>query len=102
MISRAYFSHYIEKGIAGDRFVRMAVALGMKEAKEPKDFIAALVKLHEECGVADLKMSDYGITPAEFGKMAKNARETMGFLFQFDPIPLSDEDCVKIYEQSFR
>ena len=32
----------------------------------PKTSLNVLVKLQEECGVAGLKMSDYGITPEEF------------------------------------
>lgn len=102
MISKAYFTHFIEKHVCDDRFIRMAQALGMKDAKEPMDFIAVLVKLQEECGVADLKMSDYGIHPDEFMKMAQNARGTMGGLFQCDRIPLSNEDCVSIFEKSYR
>jgi hypothetical protein len=35
-----------------------------------------------ECGIADLKMSDYGITPDEIDTLAKNARETMGGFLQ--------------------
>jgi hypothetical protein len=30
---------------------------GMKNVKEPIDFISALIKLQEECGVVGLKMS---------------------------------------------
>jgi hypothetical protein len=35
-----------------------------------------------ECGIADLKMSDYGITSDEIDTLAKNARETMGGFLQ--------------------
>ena len=56
----------------------------------------------KDCGVADLKMSDYGIDPSEFPKMVQNARDTLGPNFQNDPCPLSDEDCVSIYQKSYR
>lgn len=102
MISKAYFTHFIEQHVCDERFVRMAQAMGMEDAKEPMDFIAALTKLQEDCGVADLKMSDYGIKPEEFDEMAKNARETMGGLFMCDRSPLSHEDCVAIYEKSYK
>ncbi|MCM1463769.1 MAG: alcohol dehydrogenase, partial [Bacteroides sp.] len=65
-------------------------------------FITALVKLQEDCGVADLKMSDYGIKPEEFPKMVTNARETLGVNFHNDFYTLSDEDCIAIYTESFR
>lgn len=102
MISKAYFTHLINKHVCDDRFVQMAKAMGMEDAKEPMDFITMLVKLQEDCGVADLKMSDYGIRPEEFETLAKNAKETMGGLFQCDRSELSIEDCVAIYEASYK
>lgn len=102
MISKEYYQYFIDQHICDERFVLMAKALGMRDAKEPQDFITMLIKLQESCGVADLKMSDYGIQKDELDKIARNARETMGGLFMCDPCPLSHEDCVKIYEKSYR
>lgn len=102
MISKAYFAHFIEKHVCDERFVRMAQALGMRNAKEPMDFILALAKLQEECGVSELKMSDYGIVPEEFMTLAKNARDTMGGLFMCDRVPMSDEECAAIFEKSYK
>ena len=102
MISKAYFTHFIEKHACDERFIRMAQALGKKDASKPMDFITALAKLQEDCGVADLKMSDYGIQPDEFMTLAQNARATMGGLFLCDRVPLSDEECAAIYEKSYR
>ena len=61
-----------------------------------------MTRLQQDCGVAELKMSDYGFTPDEFEPLARNARDTMGGLFLSDPLPLSIEDCVEIYKASFR
>lgn len=80
----------------------MAKAMGMEDAKEPMDFIKMLIKLQEDCGVAKLKMSDYGIKRSEFETMAKNAKETMGGLFMCDRSELSIEDCVAIYEAAYK
>ncbi|WP_288326444.1 iron-containing alcohol dehydrogenase [uncultured Clostridium sp.] len=102
MLSKEYYKHFINQHVCDDKFIKMAKALGMEDAKSPEDFITMLVKLQEACGVADLKMSDYGIEKDEFDKMAKNARETMGGVFMCDPCPLSHEDCVKIYEKAYR
>lgn len=102
MISRAYYTHFIERGAQPERFVRMARALGMEDARVPMDFITALTRLQEACGVADLKMSDYGISPDEFETMAHNAKSAMGWLFEADPLPLSIEDCVAIYRASYK
>lgn len=102
MISKAFHGFFIEKHACDDRFVRMAQALGMKDAARPEDFITALAKLQEECGVADLKMSDYGITPDEFEEMAVNARETMGGLFAANPHEMTHEDSVDVLRKSYR
>lgn len=102
MISKEYYKYFIEKHACDERFVRMAKALGMDDAKEPMDFIEALVKLQEACGVEALKMSDYGIGKDESDKMACNAHDTMGGLFEADPYKMTHEDCVGIYEKSYR
>lgn len=102
MISKAFYEFFIEKHACDDRFIRMAQALGMKDAKRPEDFITMLVRLQEDCGVADLKMSDYGITPDEFDKLAVNARETMGGLFAANPCEMTHEDCVEVFRKSYR
>lgn len=102
MISKAYFTHFINEHVCDDRFIKMAQAMGMTDAKDPMDFITMLTKLQEACGVAELKMSDYGITADEFEKMARNARETMGGLFMCDRKELTQEACVAIYEASFK
>ncbi len=102
MISKAYFTHLINKHVCDDRFVEMAKAMGMENAKEPMDFITMLVKLQEDCGVADLKMSEYGIRPEEFETLAKNAKDTMGGLFQCDRKEISVDECVAIYRKSYK
>ena len=102
MISKAYFTHLINKHVCDDRFVEMAKAMGMENAKEPMDFITMLVKLQEDCGVADLKMSEYGIRPEEFETLAKNAKDTMGGLFQCDRKEISVDECVAIYRESYK
>ena len=102
MLSRAYYEYFIEKGVCGDRFVCMARAMGMEAAKKPGDFLTALVKLQQDCGVADLKMSDYGITRGELEGLAVNARETMGGLFAADPCEMPHADCTAIYERAYR
>ncbi len=102
MISKAFYEFFIEKHACDERFIRMAQALGMKDASKPSDFITMLVKLQEDCGVSDLKMSDYNITSDEFDKLALNARETMGGLFQANPCEMTHEDCVAVFRKSYR
>lgn len=102
MISKEYFTFWINKHVCDERFVDMAKFLGKTDAEKPEDFIDALVKLQEDCGVADLKMSDYGIKKEESLAMAKNARETVGELFMLDPAQTTDEEIAGIYERAYR
>lgn len=102
MISVAYFSHFVDKHACDDRFIEMARAMGKVNADKPEDFIDALKEMQAACGVDNLKMSDYGITPEEFPKMVQNTRDAMGFLLGFDPVALSDDDMLAIYQKSYR
>ena len=102
MLSRAYFGNVIAHHACDERFIRMAKAMGMENADKPEDFLSVLEKLLEDCGVADLKMSDYGITPDEFPKMADNAMGPMGGLFACDRVALTKEDVIGIYQKSYK
>lgn len=102
MISKAFAEFFIERHACDEQFVKMARAMGIKNADKPGDFITALVKLQEDCGVADLKMSDYGFKKSECMTLAVNARETMGGLFLANPCEMSDEECAEIFEKSYK
>lgn len=102
MISRAFAEFFIERHACDEQFVKMARVMGMENADKPQDFIVALMKMQKECGVDNLKMSDYGIKPDEFAELARNARETNGSLFNANPLALTDADCVSIFEKSFK
>ncbi|MDE6750211.1 MAG: iron-containing alcohol dehydrogenase [Lachnospiraceae bacterium] len=102
MISKAYFSFFVRKHVCDDRFIDMARLMGKPMADRPEEFIDALVSLQKACGVENLKMSDYGIKPEEFPTFAKNAREVMGILFNFDRYDLAPEDVVAIYKESYK
>ncbi len=102
MVSREYYTLFAKSGSCSQRMIDMAVALGKKDAKEPMDFVIALVELQKACGVDDLKMSEYGIKLSEMEALAKNARHTMGGLFACDPVKLSDKDVVEIYTKSYK
>lgn len=102
MISKAFAEYFIERHACDEQFVKMARAMGIHDAAKPEDFITALVKLQEDCGVDGLKMSDYGIEKSECMTLAVNARETMGGLFLANPCEMSDEDCAGIFEKAYR
>ena len=102
MISLEYYKYFVEKHVCDDRFIAMAKALGIADASEPMDFVRALMALQKECGVDNLKMSDYGFRAEEFPEMAAKAKDTMGGLYMADRVELSVEDTAKIYSRSFK
>lgn len=102
MLSKEYYTHFVNKHCCDDRFIRMAKALGKQDASDPMDFVTALVELQEACDVADLKMSNYGIQRDDCMTLAQNARATMGGLFGADPVPMTDEECAAIFERAYR
>ncbi len=102
MISKAYYKFFIENHACDDKFIDMAKMLGKSDAKQPMDFIIALENLQKDCGVDNLKMSDYGISVDEFEMLAQNAMESMERLFQVDPIAMTKNDCIEIYRASFK
>ncbi len=102
MISLEFARYFIERHACDEQFIKMARVMGMPDAHKPEDFITALIRLQKDCGVDDLKMSDYGITSDEFMTLAVNARETMGGLFLANPCPMSDEECAAIFEKAYR
>ncbi len=98
MLSAAYFSFFADK--APERFAAMARAMGAAAA--PGAMVPALLKLQRACGVAELKMSDYGITEEELPQLADNAMSTMGGLFALDRYRLSREDTIAIFRSAWK
>lgn len=102
MISVEFARFFIERHACDGQFIKMARVMGMPQASSAEDFLTALVQLQEACGVANLKMSDYGMRKEECRTLAVNARETMGGLFLANPCELNDEDCAGIFEKAYR
>ena len=102
MISVEFARYFIERHACDEQLIKMARVMGMPNADKPENFITALQQLQKDCGVDDLKMSDYGIQKDECMTLAVNARETMGGLFLANPCPMSDEECAGIFEKSYR
>lgn len=102
MISHEYFGFFAEREACEEQMVKMAKAMGVEDAKSGKDFTAALDKLIAEVGCAGLKMSDYGISKDELPGVVKKYHEVWGGNNDADPVKLSDEDVLAIYERSYK
>ena len=99
-ISKAYFSAF--KNDAMKRYMKMYSAMTEKKSARPSDFIDALEFMQKECGVDDIKLSSYGITPTDFPRFADKAVNSMGGLFVLDPRPLTNQEIIGIYAESFK
>ncbi len=102
MICEAYYERQARVHACDERLVRMARVLGKTDASDPMDFVAALHELHIACGVADLAMSDYGITEDELSVFAHNAVTAMAVLFGNERVPMTEEECLEIFRKSYR
>ena len=102
MISEAFYSFFVERHVCDEQFIKMAKAMGIKDADKAEDFITALLKLQKDCGVDDLKMSDYGFVPEESMTLAKGARSMQGGLYDANPCELTDEDVAAMFDKSYR
>lgn len=102
MISVEFARYFIDKHACDEQFIKMAKAMGRKDATKASEFIEALLELQSACGVGNLKMSDFGIKDDEFLTLAKNAKETMGGLFLANPCELSVEDCAGIFAKAYK
>lgn len=105
MLSEAYYSFFADK--VPEKFIAMAKAMGvdvdsLPPAERPGSFVKALLQLQKACGVADLKMSSYGIAKNEISMLAENARHTMAGLFSLDPYRLSLEETISIMTRAYK
>ncbi len=98
-ISIAYFKRFVEA--CPERLCAMAEAMTGQKSTDPNDFIKALATMQERCGVADIALSDWGVT-TEFNKFTLNAFETMGGLFECDRRELTVADVEAIYSESYK
>ena len=99
-ISKAYFKTF--KNDAMKRYMKMAEKMTQQKSARPSDFLDALAIMQRACGVDNIKLSDYGITPADFDKFVENAINNCGGLFDMDPRFLNKEELIGIYLDSYK
>lgn len=101
MIARAYHAWMIDHHACDDRYIEMARLMGRPQVTDPHEFVEALDELMRACGVADLAMSEWGITREELPAIAENALTTNAVLFSHDPVALTQADVEEILQNSF-
>ncbi|MDC7223839.1 MAG: iron-containing alcohol dehydrogenase [Spirochaetales bacterium] len=98
MLSLPYFTKFAQ--ICPERMSLIAKAMGEEASAE--GCLKGLAKLQKACGVAELKMSDYGIVREELPELARKAHESMSHLYTQDRKYLTVEDTLNIMEEAYR
>lgn len=107
-MSEAYFTFFMDKPGYAERYVDMARAMGVNvDALSQEDraasFIKALHNLMAACGVADLKMSDWGIRREDCDMLAETAHYIMPGMFQEnDRYHMSVEETADIFRNAYK
>lgn len=85
-----------------DEFDDLGEMLGEKRdpAQPGYAFVKGLVRLLDEAGIRDLKMSDYGVKPEDFEKIVHMTVHQVGV--DLDRYTLTDEDYIEILQKSYR
>ncbi len=105
MLSVAYFSDLAER--KPERFAELAAAMGeridlLPESERAFAFIKALEKLIRAAGLADEKLSAYGVRKADIPELARNALSSMGGLFKATPVKQEQADVERIFQRAYR
>ena len=99
-LCRAYYKTL--KNDAMKRYMKMAEKMTQQKSARPGDFLDALDLMLRQCHVDNVRLSDWGITPADFDRFTDNAIETGIVMFDFDPRFLTREDIHDIYQASYK
>lgn len=99
-LSQTYFKTF--KNDSMKRYMKMAEKMTMQKAARPSDFLDALAIMQRECNVDKIKLSEWGITPADFSRFTECAIATGGTKFDYDPRFLNKEELIDIYYQAYR
>ena len=98
LINRAYLHRCSEKPVLRDRMLGLARAMGVEAPKSPQDLIDAMEKLRVQCGMADLKMQDFGMSPDSFSKVVAGSH---GKGFYNDLGQSTNEEVLRILNESY-
>lgn len=98
-LSKEYFDIFRNDKVK--RLMKMADAMNEAPSARPFDFIIALDRMMTQCGVADIRLSKYGIKEEDLEGFVREAQHTSRS-FEVDPRRLSDEEILEIYKKSYK
>ena len=99
LLSRAYFTYCYRNLELRPRLAVMAEKLGHPEPEKDLAFVEALENLKEACGVSDVTMKNFGITPDSFEKTVAFCHNHKGV--GMERRPMSDEDIMAVLNQAY-
>ena len=99
-VAEAYYTKVCS--LLPDEFDELVELLGEKRdtAKHGYAFVKGLIRMLDETGARDLKMSEYGVKPEDFKKIVDMTVHQVGV--DLDRYTLTDEDFIEILEKSYR
>ena len=65
------------------------------------DISEQMDKYANKKGIAEEKLSDYGVTREDIPRLAQNSHHAMGFLYDLTPVELNEEDTAEIFKRAF-
>lgn len=98
LISRAYLNRCAAQPVYRERMQALAHAMGAPESAEPEAVITRLEWLMEQCGVDNIKMSDFGISREVLPQVAAMSRDRR---YPNERAPISLEEASQILEKSY-
>lgn len=99
-LSHAY--HKTFKNDVMKRYMKMSEKMTLKKSARPSDFLDALEQMKKDCKVDDIRLSEWGVKPEDFERLADNAIATGGGMLHFDPHFLTREEIIDIFAKSYK
>lgn len=101
LISEEYHRVMAEKGVMGDRYIKLAKAMGAEGDVKPLDFVRLLSELYAKTGMDSIKMSDFGITRESLPGISENAINLFRARFDIDPYKMNKDEVLEILIKSY-
>lgn len=101
-ISEKYYEFMQKFATEGvkNKFKRLNVIFSQSLGKEKAYIFADNLKYIYQKYIIPKSLEEYGINEEEYEKLIQNARNTVGVLFENDPITINDNLCLKIFNES--
>ena len=84
------------------RYMKMADVMTQQKSNRQVTLLMHWLIMKKGMSCGQYKIEQGGLKEESFKKMVQNARDTMEGLFTLDPRPLTDDEVLNIYRQSYK